>query len=412
MNVEYKIESGSLVRTILSGKNKVAESMISQSDLPTGRLIDASCDFEKLWLECVQKPRSSGKKGDIRVADLFSGCGGLSLGIEEACRALEYNFIPVLAADLAPSALNLYKKNFAPLHTIDEPIETWITSDLGDPVSKEEQRFVEMIGKVDILIGGPPCQGNSDLNNHTRRDDPRNLLYLRMVRCVELIMPKFVLIENVPGVRHDSHNVVDTAKAKLISLGYSVTSGTMDMSTIGVPQKRKRYFLLASLDKKVSFERCLKNATMQERTLGWAVSDLLDKEDDTVFNSPAKSSSTNKKRIDYLFDHDLYDLPNSERPDCHRLKKHSYTAVYGRMYWDKPAPTITGGFGSNGQGRFVHPKKRRTITPHEAARLQFFPDYFNFDGVKRRELQQIIGNAVPSKAGYAIGIEFLLDEEV
>ena len=82
------------------------------------------------------------------------------------------------------------------------------------------------------------------------------------------------------------------------------------------------------------------------------------------------------------------------------------------MYWDKPAPTITGGFGSNGQGRFVHPLRRRTLTPHEAARLQFFPDYFDFGNVKRRELQQIIGNAVPSKAGYAIGLEFLINSEV
>ncbi len=145
--------------------------------------------------------------------------------------------------------------------------------------------------------------------------------------------------------------------------------------------------------------------------MGWAIDDLLDIDNDTVFDTPANSSATNKKRIDYLFDHDIYDLPNSERPDCHRLKNHSYTAVYGRMYWDIPAPTITGGFGSNGQGRFVHPKRRRTITPHEAARLQFFPDYFDFGDVKRRELQQIIGNAVPSKASYIIGIEFLSEEE-
>ena len=97
-----------------------------------------------------------------------------------------------------------------------------------------------MVGRVDILIGGPPCQGNSDLNNHTRRNDPRNLLYLRMIRCAELLSPKYILIENVPGVQHDKHNVVDTAKSEPIKMGYNVDSGVIHMSEIGVPQKRKR----------------------------------------------------------------------------------------------------------------------------------------------------------------------------
>ena len=123
-----------------------------------------------------------------------------------------------------------------------------------------------------------------------------------------------------------------------------------------------------------------------------------------MFNSSANHSDENKRRIHYLFEHDIHDLPNSERPDCHRLKPHGYVAVYGRMYWNIPSPTITGGFGSCGQGRFVHPLKERTLTPHEAARVQFFPDFFDFKGVLRRELQQVIGNAVPSKAGFVVAL--------
>ena len=80
------------------------------------------------------------------------------------------------------------------------------------------------------------------------------------------------------------------------------------------------------------------------------------------------------------------------------------------MHWDQPSPTITGGFGSNGQGRFVHPLERRTLTPHEAARVQFFPDFFRFNNVKRRELQQIIGNAVPSKAGFVVSLQLLVND--
>lgn len=410
MEYIFSLESKGLKRKITTAAGKEYVSYIRHEDLPAGTVISEKDDYFKRWLQCSSKPLSTNANGDIRVVDLFCGCGGLSLGIEEACRALEYHFVPVLGADLAPAALNLYSTNFEPSHVLSDPIESFVDSNLGCPASEKEQAFIDIVGAVDILIGGPPCQGNSDLNNHTRRDDPRNLLYLKMIRCAELIRPKHLIIENVPGVQHDKHNVVDTAKNKLQELGYYVDFGTLDMSEIGVPQKRKRFFLVASLKKQVSLQRAIDIHKVEETTVSWAIEDLLDVNNQEVFDTPANSSATNMKRIDYLFDNDLYDLPNSQRPDCHRLKEHSYNSVYGRMHWDLPAPTITGGFGSNGQGRFVHPQKRRTITPHEAARLQYFPDYFDFGNVKRRELQQIIGNAVPSKASYIIGLELLLEE--
>jgi DNA (cytosine-5)-methyltransferase 1 len=108
-----------------------------------------------------------------------------------------------------------------------------------------------------------------------------------------------------------------------------------------------------------------------------------------------------------LFTHGLHDLPDSQRPDCHRLKPHDYRAVYGRLYADRPAPTMTTGFGSTGQGRFVHPTQKRTLTPHEAARLQFIPDFFDLSGLTRRHLQTFIGNAVPPKMLYVLAKELL-----
>jgi DNA (cytosine-5)-methyltransferase 1 len=112
----------------------------------------------------------------------------------------------------------------------------------------------------------------------------------------------------------------------------------------------------------------------------------------------------NRQRIDYLFDHELYDLPNPERPTCHRDVKHTYNAMYGRLRWDNPAQTITSGYGSMGQGRYVHPGKRRTLTPHEAARLQTIPDWFVFDEkTKRTQIARMIGNAVPPVLGLALG---------
>ena len=121
-----------------------------------------------------------------------------------------------------------------------------------------------------------------------------------------------------------------------------------------------------------------------------------------LYDTAAQHSAVNERRIDFLFNNQLWELPNEQRPDCHRLKPHSYVSVYGRMHGDRPAPTITSGFGSTGQGRFVHPEERRTLTPHEAARLQGFPDWFTFSGVsKRGALQKMIGNAVPSRLAYA-----------
>lgn len=407
MNYSFTLEGERILRHINLNNGKTYTSPVIVSDFQNLSTQVTDADYYQRWLQSTEKPYGDISRGEIRVIDLFCGCGGLTLGISEACRALGYKFSSVLGADLSPAALELYKRNFAPLHTISEPIEYIIDSQINAELSKSEREFVKTVGVIDVLIGGPPCQGNSDLNNHTRRSDTRNLLYLRMIRCAEIVRPKFILIENVPGVQHDKHNVVKVAEQELKALGYQVDLGMIDVSKIGVPQKRKRFFLIASKDKEVSLDRAIRQHLSQGNNVGWAIADLLNSESDDVFNSPAHSSATNLKRIDFLFEQDIYDLPNSQRPDCHRLKKHSYTSVYGRMHWEDPAPTITGGFGSNGQGRFVHPKKRRTLTPHEAARLQFFPDYFDFDGVKRRELQQIIGNAVPSKASYVVGVEFI-----
>lgn len=407
MEYRYTLKNNRFQRQVILEEGDVRCSDICPDNLPSNIKLGIEDDYFQRWLQCRKQPPCNNRYGTIRVVDLFCGCGGLTLGIAETCRALEYQFVSVLGADMNLTALDVYKRNFNPKYAISTPIEEYIDSEIGSPISESEKHFLELVGSIDILIGGPPCQGNSDLNNHTRRDDPRNLLYLRMIRCAEIVKPEFILIENVPGVQHDKHNVVGIAKDELTKLGYHVDTGVITMSEIGVPQKRKRFFLIASKNKTVSLSNAVENHRCEEKSVSWAIEDLLTIEDDSVFNTPANSSATNMKRINYLFDHDLYDLPNSERPDCHRLKKHSYTAVYGRLYWDEPSPTITGGFGSNGQGRFVHPKRRRTITPHEAARLQFFPDFFNFDGVKRRELQQIIGNAVPSKASYIVGIEFL-----
>ena len=112
-----------------------------------------------------------------------------------------------------------------------------------------------------------------------------------------------------------------------------------------------------------------------------------------------------------------FDLPNSRRPDCHKEPKvdkdgnelkHSYRSMYGKLDWTKPAQTITSGYGSMGQGRYVHPSRPRTLTPHEAARLQFIPDFVRLDAVESRgQWAKMIGNVAPMKLSYVFALEFL-----
>ena len=123
----------------------------------------------------------------------------------------------------------------------------------------------------------------------------------------------------------------------------------------------------------------------------------------------------NRKRVAYLFEKNKYNLPNEYRPNCHKNNTHSYISMYGRLKWDEPAQTITSGFGSMGQGRFVHPSRKRVITPHEAARIQGFSDDFKFSCVdKRTKLHQMIGNAVPPPVAFmltSIFLQYFLGED-
>ena len=189
--------------------------------------------------------------------------------------------------------------------------------------------------------------------------------------------PRFILIENVLTVRNDHGQVVPRTKRALRELGYKVSEAVVDLWKIGVPQKRRRHIVFAFLPKPRSRLLTLRSAATvlsryecDPRSLRWAIGDLATQSSSGVMNVPSKAIEVTQRRIDYLFENDLYELPNSERPDCHRLKEHSYGSVYGRLHWDLPAPTITGGFDTMGRGRFVHPEQRRTLTPHEAARIQ------------------------------------------
>ena len=364
--------------------------------------------FDGEFLRAAVRPRHARGAREVRVADLFAGCGVMSLGLWEACRAVSARMVPVLAVDSNEVALAVYRSNFAGALTIPSPIERLVDGDLGSPVTATERNLLSRIGRVDVLIGGPPCQGHSNLNNHTRRIDLKNALYARMARFAEIAQPTHVVIENVTAVRHDRGRVVDRTVAHLHALGYTVDDGVVETVGIGVAQRRRRHLVVASRDVALKVESLNTIYERPERSVMWAIGDLVRAPSVGEFDTASTPSVTNAARIERLFRDRLYDLPDEARPDCHRLRAHTYKSVYGRLRPDAPAQTITSGFLSMGQGRYVHPTQKRLITPHEAARLQFVPDFFDFSAAAgRTALAEMIGNAVPSKLAYVVGLELL-----
>jgi DNA (cytosine-5)-methyltransferase 1 len=365
-----------------------------------------TCAADSAFLRTTTRPDYEEAETKLRIVDLFAGGGGLTIGAAEAARRVGLGTTVVLAAEYDESVADVYELNFPEANLDRSDVASLFDGALGSTPTKKERKLVKQLGEVDLLVGGPPCQGHSDLNNHTRRKDPRNALYLRAVRAAEVLRPTFVIIENVPAVRHDEGKVVGLATAALKAAKYTVASGVLDLVKFGVPQRRRRHILLAVRDKLVDpadlFGMHSPCDDHDERSVRWAIEDLVDV-DKTASpgpDTPSTPTAVNRERMQWLIDNKKYDLPNERRPKCHRDKEHSYNAMYGRLNWTDPAPTITTGFGSMGQGRFVHPSRARTLTPHEAARLQTLPDFFDVDASKGRGAwATVIGNAVPPLLG-------------
>lgn len=321
----------------------------------------------------------------MKIVDLFSGLGGLTVGAIEASRQLKTELEIEFACDINANCAEFYKSNFS----------NYLRQYHAGSILDIEQELVSA-SSVDYLFAGPPCQGHSDLNNSSRRSDPRNLLYLETIKLINLFNPRTFIIENVPTVVHAKEGVVLELK-KTLTKKYNIKEYIVDFAKLGIAQTRKRHILIGS---KSMLEDELFDSIYEKftpRTLKDIIFDLQQCESKTLFDTSSTMSKDNIKRAKFLIENEAFDLPNYLRPKCHQ-GNHSYKSMYGRLSWDKPSQTITSGFGSMGQGRFLHPTGSRVITPHEAARIQGLPDWLDFSMVEKRgELHKMIGNAVPPK---------------
>lgn len=368
----------------------------------------AAPDVDLAFLRASQRPANRGTGQVLGVVDLFSGVGGMSIGAIEGARRAGRRAEIKLAVDVWPAALEVFELTTdARDRTLDLDLSR-VLGTFAEPRRASEHSLTDAAEGADLLLAGPPCQGHSALNNHTRHDDPRNDLYLAVARVARLLRPMAVIIENVRGVGRDRRGAVARCTAAFEELGYEVSSKTLHLRELGAPQRRIRHVLVATLGARFDFDGLAEGPS---RDVRWAIADLDRIDGATVMDTSSIATLENQRRMDWLFAHDQDDLPNEERPRCHR-SDHSYRSMYGRLRWDEPAQTITSGFGCMGQGRFVHPGSPRTLTPHEAARLQFLPDFVDFSLVESRsDLATMIGNAAPPIMTMAL-VQALIDQEL
>lgn len=309
--------------------------------------------------------------------DLFAGAGGATQGLKDAGLRV------IGAVESDPWAAKTYGVNHPEVRLFEGdiqklPLHAW-------------SRTLET-DRVDVLKACPPCQGFSSLRG-ARGGDKRNDLIFQIVRFARKLQPRVVFMENVPGLSRDWR--FPLLLDFLRGLNYNVSSGVLCASQFGVPQRRKRFFLVAVKDVHPELGRYVPRSE-GVTTVRMAFSQL------SVSGDPMhrwrRLTPAVKRRLALIpAEGSRFDLPPDEWLDCHAaLKGRHATAAYGRLRWDEPAPTMTTRCTTVSCGRFAHPVENRGISLREAACLQSFPPDYAFEGT-HESIERQIGNAVPAR---------------
>lgn len=337
-------------------------------------------------------------KNNIGVIDLFSGCGGSAYGFQQA------GFPIRVAVDSDEWASKSFQLNF--------PNSVVLTSDITKISGKrllEHGKFRN--GNEVVLLACPPCQGFSNARRSSQRmTDPRNRLVFEFLRIVEEINPVAFVLENVPGLSSGvGKELFIHIQQILQELGYQMVYDVVNTADYGVPQKRKRLVVIGTnrsetrlvFPPKTHSDPTISNSILPKwKTVRETLADLPpinagEKHNRDPLHVAANLAEINLERLKKT-PHDGGDRlswPKELILRCHQSTK-GHKDVYGRIRWDSPSPTMTGGCGMISKGRYGHPEQDRAISLREAARLQSFPDIFKFVGGFGQIAKQI-GNAVP-----------------
>lgn len=319
----------------------------------------------------------------LHAVDLFSGCGGLSLGLKEA------GFAVAAAVEVDRKAHETYRLNHPTVRLYAQDIREL------DPAEVLKAAGLKP-GELDLLAGCPPCQGFSRLRTKNKRTsvrDSRNNLIADFLRFIEVMEPKTVMLENVPALAKDARFL--KARRQLHALGYKTVVHVLDTADYAVPQRRKRLIMLASnVHTPELADRARKRITVREALKGLSKP----KQARDKLHGLGENRSKDVRELIALIPKNggsRRDLPKRYQLDCHK-RSDGFSDVYGRMAWDDVSPTITSGCNNPSKGRFLHPSQNRTITLREAAILQGFPRRYRFNVDHGKEaIALMIGNALP-----------------
>ncbi len=318
-----------------------------------------------------------------RAVDLFCGCGGLTLGLKQA------GFKVIGGLDNDPVAVRTYKMNHA-------GVCVW-ECDIRQLSIREVKKVLNLRkGELDLLAGCPPCQGFSTmrtLNRPRSVRDHRNSLIDEFLRFVRGLLPKAVMMENVPRLK--KYHRFRSFCRELRRLGYVVCTDVQDAADYGVAQRRRRTILLAGRARKIEFGEKAENHIAVRDIIGSIAS--AGSSGDELHDFPERRSEKVMALIRGIPKNggSRTDLGAKQQLPCHK-KCSGFKDVYGRMAWADVAPTITSGCTNPSKGRFLHPRLNRAITLREAALLQGFPMNYRFSlkGGKGKTAE-LIGNALP-----------------
>ncbi len=321
----------------------------------------------------------------LSAMDIFSGCGGLTLGLKRA------GFRIIGAVDVDPAAVETYRANHQKVKVWERDIRDLAVSEIMSCLNIKE-------GGLDLLAGCPPCQGFSRMrtrNGPAPVDDERNDLLFEFVRLLEGLLPKSVMIENVPGLMYDWR--MAKTYQKLGELGYRWDCNVVDAADYGVPQRRRRMILMASRLGNIT----IPNRKYKRRSVWHAIGDIPTptKSRKALHRLLAKHGFAVQERIKRIPKDggSRLSLGMEEQLPCHKKNQYiGFKDVYGRMAWDKVAPTLTRFCVNPSKGRFLHPEQDRAITLYEAALLQSFPRSYKFPTeLGRGAIASMIGEALP-----------------
>ncbi|MDR0967513.1 MAG: DNA cytosine methyltransferase [Rickettsiales bacterium] len=347
----------------------------------------------------------------LNLLELFAGVGGLSLGFEKTG-----GFNVVGALELEPQIAESYAKNNPDTKVF-----------VGDICKLDINKVAkELNTNIDIIVGGPPCQGFSTRGKCLGKEDERNYLFKQFFKYTKFFNPKYFVIENVAAILGTADGYfLDLILNEAKKQGYTVNYGILNARYFGVPQMRRRAVFFGSKDKEIPLP--VEDKKAKQTTVWDAISDLAylnsgegEFESDYKNKPQSEYQKELRKNSKKLFNHiatthsdvaieRLSMIPPEKGKEFlpkEHLTKSTFGGTWGRLVKNEVSPTIVTRFDTPSNGQNNHPFLNRSITPREAARIQSFPDDFVFYGNKSSVIKQI-GNAVPPKLAYAIAMAIL-----